>query len=90
MKNKNLGLLISIIFVIFLGWLLVHDSKVTNAPAPTDQTMPAGQNTVVVGIGERCGGNMMNAPVCDDTAHCAPVPGSNLPFGDVGGICVSN
>lgn len=38
--------------------------------------------------GGRCGGNMMNAPVCGAGYHCAPVPGSHLPFGDVGGTCV--
>ncbi len=44
----------------------------------------------VVGEGERCGGNMAIAPVCKDGYHCAPVPGSQLPFGDVGGVCVKN
>ncbi len=37
---------------------------------------------------QRCGGNMMNAPTCATGYHCAPEPGSHLPFGDVGGICV--
>ena len=40
--------------------------------------------------GERCGGNVTTAPVCATGYHCAPVPGSNLPFGDVGGTCVAN
>jgi len=44
----------------------------------------------VVGAGERCGGNMLNAPLCAYGYHCAPEPGSRLPFGDVGGICVAN
>ncbi len=44
----------------------------------------------VVGAGERCGGNMLNAPLCAAGYHCAPAPGSHLPFGDVGGICVAN
>ncbi len=43
--------------------------------------------TVLTG-GKRCGGNIQNAPTCDAGYHCAPEPGSNLPFGDVGGICV--
>ncbi len=38
--------------------------------------------------GERCGGNMVNAPVCMQGLKCAPNPGSRLPFGDVGGTCV--
>ena len=42
------------------------------------------------GSGERCGGNMTTAPKCTAGFHCAPVPGSHLPFGDVGGLCVSD
>jgi hypothetical protein len=37
---------------------------------------------------EHCGGNILNAPKCASGFHCAPVPGSHLPFGDVGGTCV--
>jgi hypothetical protein len=37
---------------------------------------------------KHCGGNMMNAPTCDAGYHCASAPGSHLPFGDVGGICM--
>ncbi len=44
----------------------------------------------ISGAGERCGGNMTTAPVCIAGYHCAPVPGSHLPFGDVGGTCVAN
>ncbi|HTY40142.1 MAG TPA: hypothetical protein VMC43_03590 [Candidatus Paceibacterota bacterium] len=43
-----------------------------------------------VGLGARCGGNMAYAPVCMDGFHCAPIPGSHLPFGDVGGVCVKD
>lgn len=43
-----------------------------------------------VGAGERCGGNMTTAPACATGYHCAPAPGSHLPFGDVGGICVAD
>ncbi len=42
------------------------------------------------GAGEHCGGNMLNASTCATGYHCAPAPGSHLPFGDVGGICVPN
>jgi len=44
----------------------------------------------VVGAGEHCGGNIMNAPTCASGYHCASAPGSHLPFGDVGGICIAN
>ena len=40
--------------------------------------------------GERCGGNMTNAPVCMKGYHCAPNPYSKMPFGDVGGTCVAD
>ena len=40
--------------------------------------------------GEKCGGNMANAPVCVAGLHCAAAKGSKLPFGDVGGTCVSD
>ena len=44
----------------------------------------------VAGAGEHCGGNMATARVCAAGLHCAPTPGSTLPFGDVGGTCVAN
>lgn len=44
----------------------------------------------VSGAGGPCGGNMLTAPTCAYGYHCAPRSGSNLPFGDVGGICARN
>jgi hypothetical protein len=44
----------------------------------------------IAGAGERCGGNMTTAPTCGAGYHCAPEPGSHLPFGDVGGVCVKD
>jgi hypothetical protein len=44
----------------------------------------------VANQGQACGGNMTIAPVCITGYHCAPRPGSHLPFGDVGGVCVAN
>ncbi len=46
--------------------------------------------TPVSGPGAHCGGNTNNPPVCAPGYHCAPVPNSNAPFGDVGGVCVSS
>ena len=40
-------------------------------------------------LGEHCGGNMTTAKICAAGLHCAPTPGSHLPFGDVGGTCVA-
>ena len=40
--------------------------------------------------GEHCGGNMSTAAVCGAGYHCAPEPGSQGPFADVGGTCVEN
>src|SRR6185503_4941909 len=39
----------------------------------------------ISGAGEHCGGNMTTAATCMAGYHCAPTPGSHLPFGDVGG-----
>jgi hypothetical protein len=47
-------------------------------------------STETTSSGKHCGGNMTNAPTCQVGYHCAPEPGSHLPFGDVGGICVPN
>ncbi|OGZ52841.1 MAG: hypothetical protein A3B25_01165 [Candidatus Ryanbacteria bacterium RIFCSPLOWO2_01_FULL_48_26] len=55
---------------------LVFDGTALTASAPLS------------GAGEHCGGNLATAPVCITGYHCAPDPTSNLPFGDVGGICV--
>jgi len=50
------------------------------------------QKPPVDSIGEgrlvRCGGNTRNAPACAPGYHCAPESGSELPVGDVGGVCV--
>ncbi|MDE2079419.1 MAG: hypothetical protein KGI73_03470 [Patescibacteria group bacterium] len=51
----------------------------TSRPASTANTAESGAH---------CGGNMLNAPTCAAGYHCAPTPGSHLPFGDVGGTCV--
>lgn len=56
----------------------------------TATTTSTGAGGKAVGIGERCGGNMTTAPSCSVGLHCAPTPGSHLPFGDVGGTCVKN
>ncbi len=48
----------------------------------------ASSTPVFAGPGERCGGNMTTARMCETGYHCAPEPGSHLPFGDVGGTCV--
>jgi hypothetical protein len=74
----------------------------TYTPAPTqssDQTgtsanvtvqTPAPAGSTTAGPGEHCGGNMTTAKQCSAGYHCAPTPGSHLPFGDVGGTCVAN
>jgi len=44
----------------------------------------------IAGPGQHCGGNIMNAPVCQNGYYCRPTPGVMLPFGDVGGTCIIN
>jgi len=74
-------------------YLVVQGTTLSEAggPSATDggnpPTTPTGS---VVGGGEHCGGNIMNPNQCAAGFHCAPSPGSHLPFGDVGGICVAN
>lgn len=66
------------LFALLLGVYVIMQSRPV-------QTSPLPEQT-----GQHCGGNMANAPTCGVGYHCAPVPGSNLPFGDVGGVCVNN
>jgi len=40
-------------------------------------------------LGEPCGGNTLSPSQCAPGLVCQPRPGNNLPFGDVGGICVA-
>lgn len=83
---KKLILWIVIILIIIGGgyWYL-------HKPAPAPAPVTTSDNTPKVAMeGERCGGNMTNAPVCATGTHCAAEPGSHLPMGDVGGICVKD
>lgn len=64
-----------------------RDLETDDDAATTTSTGTGGK---VVGIGERCGGNMTTAPSCSVGLHCAPTPGSHLPMGDVGGTCVKD
>ena len=62
-------------------------AKIANAQTNPTGTTTTTQSAPVVGPGEHCGGNMLNAPVCGPGYTCTPEAGSHLPFGDVGGIC---
>lgn len=75
MKISNVFWLVVVVLIVFGVWQL---SKTTTA-VPT-----------VAQVGEHCGGNKADALQCVSGAHCAPTPGSHLPFGDVGGVCVAN
>ena len=61
---------------------------IRNATSSASSSGGSTASAPVAAPGGRCGGNMMNAPVCGTGYRCAPVPGSHLPFGDVGGACV--
>lgn len=76
MKNK-IFILIGVVVIILIAWMLIGRKGAVS-------------QTAGAALGERCGGNMTNAPACASGSHCAPEPGSHLPFGDVGGICVNN
>ena len=92
---KNTFLTIIVLGIIGFGtYYFAFNNKVTegmpttttqeNTPVPTQPTIK------VSVLGEHCGGNMTTAPVCSTGLHCAPVAGSRLPFGDVGGTCVKD
>lgn len=69
-----------------IGFVTVLAGCQQSAPTP-----PADNNNPpLVGAGEHCGGNMMNAPECMAGFHCQASAGSNAAFGDVGGTCVAN
>jgi predicted lipoprotein with Yx(FWY)xxD motif len=75
--------------LVIVGGFYFWSSTVTPKPAPVVET-PQPQGPVTVNEGEHCGGNMMNAPICATGLHCAKDPASNLPMGDVGGLCVKD
>ena len=58
---------------------------VNNAGTSTD-------TGTIAGPGDSCGGNTSNPKTCSPGYHCAPAPGPNpnIPFGDVGGICIAD
>lgn len=95
MKPTTLiGIVIALIIVVGGGYYFMITNQ-SAVPAPVDVTVttdiPGAVATAPISqIGERCGGNMQNAPVCAQGAHCAKASGSNLPMGDVGGICVAD
>ncbi len=86
MKTARILLLILIVIgIILLCTQQFWVPKLVNKILSSDSSV-----ILTVGSGERCGGNMTTAPQCMIGYHCAPAPGSHLPFGDVGGICVSD
>ena len=91
MNNKILWAVIGLIIVfgIAIGFYLTQQSQAPSVPSQTTASSTPAQPKVA-GPGERCGGNFLPAPICQTGYHCAPEPGSHLPFGDVGGICVVN
>jgi len=92
MKKSSLLILIAaaLLLIVLGAWYAMRTpAPQPAAPQPTPaQAPPPGHP--VVGLGEHCGGNMTTAPVCAAGFHCAPTPGSHLPFGDVGGTCVAD
>ena len=84
MNKKIYGIIVLVIIAVLI---IIFSSRGTGTSDVTPTPTPENK---VVGVGERCGGNMTTAPRCDASSHCAPEPGSRLPFGDVGGVCVKN
>lgn len=81
MKNKKIIYTIIILLCVIFGvWGFVSSSK-QNVKVPQQ---------IFALPGQHCGGNMTTAASCTVGYHCAPTPGSHLPFGDVGGTCVKD
>lgn len=59
------------------------------ATSTTTTTTTTTTTSVASEIGKHCGGNMRSAYVCAAGYVCTPIPGSHLPFGDVGGTCIA-
>lgn len=91
MTNSNTKITYLLIGIVIgvLGTYAVYalnSREISNpSPEPTVSSTPA-----MVGEGEHCGGNVATALLCSAGLHCAPTPGSHLPLGDVGGVCVKN
>ncbi len=90
MKSKILlgALIITVLVLIGIGIYVSRQGQNGSEQTPTVPEMPpvAGQSPP----GGPCGGNIRNPLTCTPGYHCAPAPGSHLPFGDVGGICVAD
>lgn len=91
MNNKTIIYIVIIVLIIIGGYMVYgnkpSDNIIENTPTPNTPT-PA--PLTEAGPGEHCGGNMTTALSCTTGYHCAPTPGSTLPFGDVGGTCVAD
>lgn len=73
------------IVIVLLGAAIWYYYAMTGA-GPAGNASPSAP---VAGAGQRCGGNIVNAPVCATGYQCEPNPSSTAPFGDVGGVCVA-
>jgi len=64
-------------------------SSSSSSISPGYEVLPTSAPSTPAQLGESCGGNTLFARQCAPGLVCAPRPGSHLPFGDVGGICVA-
>ncbi|MBI3888595.1 hypothetical protein HY311_02275 [Candidatus Nomurabacteria bacterium] len=97
MKNNNTIYAVAVLLIVFVGvfWFAYFSKPIPTMPTVPYPALNSADSQALVppataGPGERCGGNMTTALQCGVGYHCAPNPGSHLPFGDVGGTCVSN
>jgi hypothetical protein len=90
MNKTSSVVLVVLIAVVLIGAVLWYNYSNNNGgyQAP-EQPANSSSSAPIVGPGAHCGGKMLNAPTCESGYQCVPSPGSNLPFGDVGGVCVS-
>lgn len=87
-SKKSLIAVIAVIIIAATTWIFSASHQEAVVPVDSNPGMPAASTTAAAG--EHCGGNMTTARSCVAGYHCAPNPQSHLPFGDVGGLCISN
>jgi len=90
--NKAVWIVFVILTVIavLVSFFGLQSNQVATPVVTISTTISASSTPAIALPGGHCGGNMTTAPSCSAGYHCAPVPGSHLPFGDVGGTCVKD
>ncbi len=92
--NKTIRIILLVVAIVVSVYLIANalnfSPTIVNIPVSTTTSSVPVTSHPIASEGDRCGGNMTNAPICGSGLHCTPESGSHLPFGDVGGTCVKD